>query len=108
MWKKVHVEGEHFDKSHYYSNPEEYVSIFKEYYSKISFLVNCMYWEKKFPRVIIESELCAEKNLKLMGITDISADFEGSCEITWHFLTIEDPYRLYDIKTKKHKEMNEY
>jgi len=77
--KKNHVEGEVFDKAHYYSNPEEYVSIFKEYYSKISFLVNCMYWEKKYPRVIIESELCAEKNLKLMGITDISADYEGSC-----------------------------
>jgi len=47
--KKNPVEGEAFDKLHYYSNPEEYVSIFKEYYSKISFLVNCMYWEKKFP-----------------------------------------------------------
>jgi alpha-aminoadipic semialdehyde synthase len=43
-----------------------------------------------------------------MGITDISADFQGSSEITRHFLTIEDPYRLYDIKTKKHKELNEY
>lgn len=106
--KKKAVEGEAFDKQHYYSNPEEYVSIFKEYYTKISFLVNCMYWEKKYPWVIIESELCAEKNLKLMGITDISADYEGSCQITWHFLTIEDPYWLYDIKTKKHKEMNEY
>lgn len=46
--------------------------------------------------------------MKLIGITDISADYEGSCEITRQFLTIEDPYRLYDIKTKKHKELNEY
>jgi len=43
-----------------------------------------------------------------MGISDISADYEGSSQITWHYLTIEDPYRLYDIKTKKHKELNEY
>lgn len=108
VWRKGKVEGEEFDKQHYYTSPEEYESIFKEYYQKITFLVNCMYWEKKFPWVIIENELCAQKNLKFMGVTDISADYEGSCEITWHFLTIEDPYRLYDIKTKKHKDMAEY
>lgn len=67
-----------------------------------------MYWEKKFPRVIEENELCSAKNMKFMGVTDISADFEGSCGITRHFLNIEDPYWVYDIKTKKHKEMNEY
>jgi hypothetical protein len=67
-----------------------------------------MYWEKKFPRVICEKELCAAKKMKFMGVTDISADFEGSCEITRHFLKVEDPYRVYDIKTMKHKELNEY
>lgn len=67
-----------------------------------------MYWERKFPWVIDETELCAAKQMKFMGVTDISADFEGSCGITRHFLNIEDPYWVYDIKTKKHKEMNEY
>mmetsp|Transcript_25228 Transcript_25228/g.27963 ORF Transcript_25228/g.27963 Transcript_25228/m.27963 type:complete len:229 (+) Transcript_25228:145-831(+) len=46
-----------FDKEHYYANPFEYKSKFKNYYDKISFIVNCMYWEAKFPRVISEEEL---------------------------------------------------
>lgn len=106
--KKSKLEEITFDKNDYYNYPDNYESKFKEYYSKITFLVNCMYWEKKFPRVIIEEELCCAKDIKLMGLTDISADYEGSCEITRHFLSIEDCYRVYDLKTKKHKEINEY
>lgn len=46
-----------FDKEHYYANPSLYKSKFKDFYNKISFLIQCMYWEAKYPRVIIEDEL---------------------------------------------------
>lgn len=52
-----HKEGKPFDKSDYYSNPENYKSIFHRYLDKVSFLVNCTYWEAKYPRVIYEDEL---------------------------------------------------
>jgi alanine dehydrogenase len=100
--KKVPDGG--FDKYDYYSHPELYESKFYEYYDKISFLINCMYWEPKFPRVIIEDEICsAAKSMKFMGFTDISADYEGSIELTRHFLHIEDPYHLYNTQTRKYK-----
>jgi alpha-aminoadipic semialdehyde synthase len=54
--KKEGDTGE-FDKAHYYEHPEEYKSKFHQYYDKITFLINCMYWEAKYPRVIIEDEL---------------------------------------------------
>lgn len=99
-------DGETFDKAHYYANPDMYRSKFKEYYSKITFLVNCMYWEAKFPKVIIEDELweaAASGDMKFLGFTDISADYEGSIEITRKFSDIEDPFELYSPKTRKLK-----
>lgn len=68
-----------------------------------------MYWEAKFPRVIIEDELCEQENMKFMGFTDISADFEGSIEVTRRFSEIEQPFHLYCPKTRKLKEkISEY
>jgi len=92
-----------FDKQHYYKNPSQYRSKFHQYYDKVTFLINCMYWEAKYPRVIIEDELCSQENMKFMGFTDISADYEGSIEITRRFSDIEDPFHLYSLKTKELK-----
>jgi alpha-aminoadipic semialdehyde synthase len=101
--------GKEFDKEHYYANPFEYKSKFHQYYKKITFLVNCMYWEAKYPRVIIEEELCEQTDMKFLGFTDISADYEGSIEITREFSEIEDPFNLYCPKTQKLKsKISEY
>jgi len=42
--------------------------------------------------------------MKFLGFTDISADFEGSIEITRQFNNIENPFNLYSLKTRKIKE----
>ena len=39
-----------------------------------------------------------------MGVTDISADYEGSCEITSRFTSIEEPYLLYTASSDSFKE----
>ncbi len=54
-----------------------------------------MYWDSKYPRCVYEEELARPGPMKFMGLTDISADYEGSIEITRHFLKIEDPFMLY-------------
>ena len=95
--------GEEFNKEDYYSDPSKYKSKFKNYYDKITFLVNCMYWEAKFPRVIIEDELCDAVGTKFLGFTDISADYEGSIEVTREFSDIEEPFNLYSRETRKLK-----
>jgi hypothetical protein len=46
-----------FDKAHYYKNPHLYESKFYEFLPMISFLINGIYWEPKFPRVLTSSEL---------------------------------------------------
>jgi len=39
-----------------------------------------------------------------MGVTDISADYEGSIEFTSRFTSIEEPFLLYDSVTHEFKE----
>ena len=79
----------------------------------VTWLVNGIYWEAKYPRVITKDDLREAVQAgtnKLMGVTDISADFEGSVGFTSHFTSIEEPFLLYntvtgDFKMKINDEM---
>ena len=74
-------DSQSFDKTDYYNNPRKYESKFYEYLPFISFLVNGIYWEAKFPRILTIEELreaVEEKRSRLLGVCDISADFMGS------------------------------
>jgi alpha-aminoadipic semialdehyde synthase len=92
-------DGGEFEKGHYYKHPQEYEPIFYEYLQYVSFLVECIYWEPRFPRVLTKAELkdaVQEERNKLMGVCDISADYEGSIEFTSRFTSIEEPFLVYD------------
>jgi saccharopine dehydrogenase (NAD+, L-lysine-forming) len=77
--------GEPFDKAHYYKQPNLYKSKFHKYLPYISWLIQGIYWEPKYPRTLIKKQL-KEAHLagtnRLFGVCDISADFEGSIELT--------------------------
>jgi alpha-aminoadipic semialdehyde synthase len=94
-----HTDGKEFDKNDYYAHPNNYESKFYEYLPYIHFLINGIYWEAKYPRVLTINELreaIEEKRSKLLGVCDISADFEGSIEFTNRFTSIEEPFLVYD------------
>lgn len=101
-----HKEGKPFDKSHYYTNPEEYEGYFEEYLDCVNFLVNDIYWEVKYPRLITKKGLkvaVESGKCRFMGVTDISADFEGSIEFTSQFTSIEEPFLLYNAVSQTFK-----
>ena len=96
-----------FDKAHYYKNPNLYQSKFYEQLPYISFLINGVYWEPKFPRILTIKELktaIESGTNRLMGVCDISADYEGSIEFTSRFTSIEEPFLLYDAVNEEFKE----
>lgn len=68
-------------------------------------MVHGIYWEAKYPRVLTINELreavITGKN-KLIGICDISADFEGSIQFTNKFTSIEEPFGVYDCIKAEH------
>lgn len=96
-----------FSKAHYRSNPEQYEGYFSEYLDLVTWLVNGIYWEAKYPRVLTIEDLKAAQRdgtNKLMGVTDISADDCGSVEFTRRFTSIEEPFLLYNSASDTFKE----
>ncbi|KAL3673372.1 hypothetical protein V7S43_001088 [Phytophthora oleae] len=95
-------------RAHYYQNPHQYKPAFHEkVLPYTSMLVNCMYWDDRFPRLITREqirELRGSGNHKLLGIADISCDIGGSVEFLERATEIERPFALYDIAEDKMRE----
>ena len=74
-----------FDLQDYYENPEKYQSDFERYLPHLSVLINCIYWDERYPRLLTKEWLrsaWAGRRPKLRVIGDITCDIEGSIECT--------------------------
>ncbi|CAL1408934.1 unnamed protein product [Linum trigynum] len=88
-----------FDKADYYAHPEHYKPIFHERIAPYaSVIVNCMYWEKRFHRLLSTQQLqdLMRKQCPLVGIADITCDINGSLEFVNQTTTIDSPFFRYD------------
>lgn len=88
-----------FDKADYYAHPEHYVPVFHEKIAPYaSVIVNCMYWEKRFPQLLTTKQLqdLMSKGCPLVGICDITCDIGGSLEIVNQTTSIDSPFFRYD------------
>ncbi len=95
---------EPFDLQHYYKHPEEYKNQFEQYIPHLSILMNCMYWDTKYPRIVTKDALLklytkGEPRLKVIG--DVTCDPDGSIECTHKGTEIEDPVFVYDPLKQK-------
>ena len=85
-----------FDRAEYAASPQSYRSVFKEKYSdKLSVIVNCVYFETKYPKLLTVEDV-RKGTGRLLGICDVSCDLRGSIEICRKFTTPEDPFFLYN------------
>ncbi len=99
-----HVDGDPFDLHDYYANPHQYRSMFKQYIPYLSMLINCVYWDKRYPRLVTKQflkELYAEGEPRLTVIGDISCDVDGSVECTLKPTEIDDPIFVYNPDTEQ-------
>eukprot|EP01027_Heterolobosea_sp_BB2_P007667 GEZU01011390.1.p1 GENE.GEZU01011390.1~~GEZU01011390.1.p1 ORF type:complete len:716 (+),score=208.53 GEZU01011390.1:129-2276(+) len=100
---KDNPEGKPFNKEHYYAHPQEYEPIFHETilpYTRV--ILNCMYWERRFPKLITTAQakkLKAEGRLPLIGDFDITCDPFGSIGFLVKSTEIDNPVYLYDLDT---------
>lgn len=101
----VHKDGLEFNLQHYYSNPEDYINKFEDYMPKISVLMNCMYWDFRYPRIITKDFLHSfykTSNPKLEVIGDVTCDPDGSIECTHSGTPIVNPVYVYNPITKRY------
>jgi len=104
------VNGEPFDLQDYITNPQAYKSKFEQYLPHLSMLINCIYWDQRFPRLVTKEYLkkaFSKGKPRLTVIGDISCDVEGSVECTLKPTLIDDPIYVYhpltDSITMGHK-----
>jgi hypothetical protein len=86
----VHLRQEHlyesrdhvpFDKSYFYHNPEDYFSVFNQYYPVTDLMINAVYWNERIPLHFTLEEMKSDKfNIKV--IADITCDINGSVPST--------------------------
>lgn len=93
-----------FDLQEYYSKPEKYTNDFEKYVPQLSVLMNCMYWDSNYPRIVTKDFLAKyfenHKSPKLLVIGDITCDPDGSIEATHKGTAIEDPVFVYNPFTR--------
>jgi len=96
--------AEKFDLQDYYQHPEKYVSKFEKYIPHLTILVNCIYWDPKYPRLLTKDftgQLFKNGKPKLTVVGDITCDPDGSVEITHRGTEIENPVFVYNPDTGK-------
>jgi saccharopine dehydrogenase (NAD+, L-lysine forming) len=91
--------GAAFDLQDYYANPGSYTGIFHRYLPRLSVLVNCAYWDKRYPRVMSRTAARAlygtAKKPRLRVIGDISCDLDGGIEFTSKVTEPDHPTFVY-------------
>jgi len=91
-----------FELKEYYDHPERYRGAFERYLSYLHVLLNCIYWEPRYPRLVTReaiAALYASGRPRLRVIGDISCDVEGGIEVTVKATEPDDPVYVYDVKT---------
>lgn len=88
-----------FELQDYYRHPEKYAAAFADYLPYLTVLVNCIYWDERYPRLVTREGLkrfYGESGPRLRAIGDISCDIEGAIECTLKVMQPDDPVFTYD------------
>ena len=109
IFKEEHIAepidpSQEFDLQDYYVNPHKYKGCFEKFIPHLSMLINGMYWDKRYPKLITKEyikKLYSNGRPKLNMIGDISCDIDGSVECTVKSTVIEDPIFVYNPFTQK-------
>ncbi len=93
-----------FELQEYYDHPELFESQFEKYIPHMTVLMNCMYWDDRYPRIVTKDyleKLYKVRNPKLTVIGDVTCDPDGSIEALHKGTEIEDPVFVYNPFTRQ-------
>ena len=89
----------------YYQRPENYRGIFDNYLPHLDVLMNTIYWNLQYPKLVtkkwVKANYGSNKNPRLKIIGDISCDIEGGIEVTMKAPQPDNPCFVYEAATGK-------
>ncbi|MBM3923006.1 MAG: alanine dehydrogenase [Sphingomonadales bacterium] len=80
----------HYDREEFHAHHDRYQTLFKPYTFQTDILMNGIYWEQGMAR-LFEKEEVADPRFRIVTISDISDDANGSVPINLGDQSIEDP-----------------
>jgi alanine dehydrogenase len=92
-------DGGEFTLQEYYDQPELYEGCFEQYLPHLDVLLNTIYWEPRYPRLVTRAWVERNRDSRLQVIGDISCDYEGAIEITLHATMPDKPAFTYNPDT---------
>ncbi|MBN1773191.1 MAG: hypothetical protein JXB32_18135 [Deltaproteobacteria bacterium] len=97
-----------FELQDYYDHPERYRGIFERHVPALTVLVNCIYWEAKYPRLVTKAflrELYGKpESPRLRVFGDVTCDVLGSIECNVQVTTPDAPVYVWDPDTDRPRE----
>ena len=88
-----------FDPTEFEEDPGSYRGRLEDYVDHLTVIVNGIYWEPKFPRLLTRKlfrEKWARSGRRLRLVADITCDIEGSVEFTLKPTTSDNPVFVYE------------
>lgn len=96
------LDGGRVDTQEYRAHPERYRSAFAKALPHIDLLINGIYWEPEYPRLITKKDVEAMwadgVTPRLQVIGDVSCDIEGSVEVTVKACDPGNPCFVWDVE----------
>jgi len=93
-------DGRPFELQDYYEHPEGYRSVADQFLSQLTVLMNCNYWDERYPRLVTKEQLrtmwSGDTPPRLRIIGDLGCDVEGAVECTLKCTEPSDPIYVYD------------
>jgi len=95
--------GGTFDLQDYYDHPDGYTPSFEQYLPYLTVLMNCTYWDERYPRLVTKAQLQtlygsgSPPRLRVIG--DLGCDVEGAIECTLKCTEPSDPVYVYQPQT---------
>jgi saccharopine dehydrogenase (NAD+, L-lysine forming) len=97
--------GAPFELREFFEHPERYRGVFDRFVPQLTVLLNCVYWDAKYPRLVTKSFLrrlwAKEETPRLRVIGDITCDILGSVECNVKATSPDDPVYVWDVDTDK-------
>jgi len=89
-----------FDWQDYFGHPEKYRADFVKYLKQITVLINGIFWDKMYPKLVTKKDLkelyTNEEDPNLKIIADITCDVEGSIECNLKSTASDNPSYVYN------------
>ncbi len=89
-----------FDLQEYYDCPDRYRGRFFDYVPHLTILLNGIYWEPRYPRLVSLDQLrdlfCGKGRPRLRVIGDVTCDIDGAVECTTRATEPDNPVYVYE------------